>query len=332
MMIKYLFMERLSRRKLLVLPVAAALSGCGHESSPSPDDPKTKLITEANLLPDSTIKSLLLSRTLPLYQKKPPFILNYAGIPITVHDARVVYNYQAMGNRAGGSVTMRENNLPLESTVATTQTLHFPLVSGITPSEVAQYFSPKNHQLPDGTPFIDRTFNPGNPFYNGLAPLITIDRSTNISPLQRADFARIERFGFIKEACGLLLITILLEESAKEMIKQHLPTQVQVLNKSHNPTTTEAVSNLLGDAFNHAGRISALTDLASYLLAFSATSSTDYFPSLKVDPKLRAVIDQVGNKSYGTDSISILHNSFDTVLATPVLSQLDYQGAMNMIP
>lgn len=322
-------METLSRRGFLTLSAAALLAGCGSESS---GDPKTKLVTETNLLPDSPIKSLLISRVLPVFQQKPPFTLNYAGIGITVRNARVVYSYQAMGNKASGSFTMREANLPLEYTVAASQTLRFPIVSGVTPSEVAQYFTPKHFQLADGVPYIDQNFSAGNPFYNGLAPLITINRSTNIAPQQKAEFAQVERFGFIKEACGLLLTSILLEESAKEMVKQQLPTQVQVLDTGHHPTSTEAVSNLLGDVFNHRGRISALTDLASYLLAFNATSRADYFPSLRSIPEFRAVIDQMKNKSYGTDTASILHNSFDTVLTTPMLGQLDHQGDMNSIP
>lgn len=303
------------------------------EDSQKVDLGKLKLNTELDNLPDSPIKTLLLSRVKPLYDLNPPKSLNFAGLEVNVSNPKVVLKTVNI-NRVSGLFTPRDSSFttpePLYPTRVTR--LRIPYLGLVLDSEKATI--PAENLAEDGTPLVDIEFPIDKALYEGFSPVITITtpNPSVIKPEFKKLYRNFERFAYIKEACSSLLVDILVEETVKKMHSLGLNITVETRTPSGTEKQAEALIHSLTLINNAQGRFAAVIDLAGYLLAYKATEGTDIDDPSNMYPGLAKVRPGMQTVNLGTSSKDILYNSFHWALTTDASKELIHVGNINNIP
>ncbi len=301
------------------------------ETQSKPDEGKRRLNEELDRLSDSPIKSLLAARVKPFFGSNPPKSVTYDGLDIKVSNPTVVLK-TVNTDSASGVYTPRDSSFStLEPLYPTKEvTLKIPYLGLVSDSEKATI--PAANLASDGTPLIDMNFPVDKPFYEGITPVITITTpdSSFIKSADKQLFKNFERFGYVKEACSMLLLDIYFEETVKEMHALGLNITMETRAKNGTVRQAEGLVQSLTVLHNAGGRIAASIDLAAYLLAFKALEGVDINYSYTMDQGVRQSMQAV---SLGTSAQDILFNSFRWVLGTPDASkQLDHFGNIANIP
>lgn len=331
----------LSRRDFLRVAIKATifapnlLAACKSIESPlKPDSGKQKLNDELDKLPDSPIKSFLQTRVKPLYGPNPPKSINYDGQEIKVYNPTVILK-TINTNSVRGLVAPRSSSfITPEPLLPTKETqIRIPYLGVVLDSEKATI--PAGNLAKDGTPLVDIYFPTDKPLYEGLSPVITITTPdpSFIKPEFRQLYKNFERFTYIKEACSLLLVDILIEETIKKMHGLGLNITMEVKTPSGVRKQAEGLIQSLSIINNTMGRFAASFDLAGYLLAFKATEGTEIDDPNNIDAGFAKVRPSMQTAVLGTSATDILYNCLRWVLSTPEAnSQLAHVGNINNIP
>lgn len=342
-MLHYGAMIGIERRDFLrmMLPIAFAsglvATACAQlptETSPKLDQGKQRLNDELDKLPDSPIKSLLFVRVKPLFGPNPPTSINYDGLEVKVLNPRV---FLKTVNAAGVSAEYSPRNsssIDLEPLYPIREThLKVPYLGLVLASEKS--IIPAENIANDGTILLDVGFSTRMPLYEGLWPAITITtpESSYIKPAYKQLFKNFERLAYIKEACSLLLLDILIEETVKTMRGLDLDPTIEVKTPAGTIRQAEALIQSMQEINNSQGRLAAVIDMAGYLLAFKAVEHTEIDDPNNMDPHFVKVRPSMQTASLGTSPQDILYNSFRWVLTTPEADKyLVHVGNLNQIP
>lgn len=333
---------KLSRRSLIVgggvlttgAIVAAITKPWEQLYYPTTDLDKQRLNTELDELPNSTVKSLLTARIKPLFGPHPPKSINYEGLEIKIAKSKVVSKTVNI-NEVRGLYSPRDSSFvtlePLYPTKETT--IRIPYLGLLLDSERSDI--PVGNLAVDNTPLIDIVFPTDKPFYEGFSHVITIttpDPSV-IEPEYRNLYRNFEKFAYVKEACSLLAIDILVEEIVKKMGNLGLNPTIEARTINGTRKQAEALAQSLSIINNAQGRLAAVIDLAGYLLAFKVLEGTKVDDPNNMDQGLLKLRPNMQAVNLGTSAQDILYNSFRWALTTPGSDKLlVHIGNINNIP
>lgn len=314
-------------------PIPTTTSQPAVETAQALDKGKQRLNEELDQLPNSPIKSLLISRVKPLFGLNPPASINYDGLDIKLFTSAVVLKTVNI-NSVSSLYTPRDSSFVSEPLYPTqTTTLRIPYQYLLLDSERSTI--PAGNFATDGTPVVDIQFPTDKALYEGLKPVITITTPalSAVKPKDIQLFRNFERFVYIKEACSLLLLDIFIEETVKKMHSLGLNTTLEARTSNGTIKQAEALIQSLSLVNNSQGRFNAVIDIAGYLLAFRATEETDINDPNNMDPGFAKVRPSMQAVNLGTSPQDILSRSLLWSFTTPDADkQLVHVGNVNKIP
>lgn len=328
---------RLERRgflRLLGLSGAALFSGSAIGPEPAPKElplGKKKLNQEIDNLPPSTIRTLLTQRIKPYYQLEYPRTVDFAGIEIKIQNPEVRLRTENV-NQVSGRFTFRESR-PSEPLYPTqTTVVKIPYVGLLLDSERAEI--PPQNLAADGTPFVEITFPKDRPFYTGFSPLveITTPNPDAIKPGYEKLYKVLERFVYVKEACGQLIFDLWVWEVVKKMQQLGFGATIEAKKGNGSMITDEIVSQAITVIHNYNRRTVAAIDLASYLVAVKAAEGTELVDPQYMDENFKKVYVSMRGVNLGETPRDILYNSLRWALTTPKAKLLYYVGDLTKIP
>lgn len=302
------------------------------ENASAVDLGKQRLIEEIDKLPESQIKSLLITRIKPFYQQNSPGSVMYQGTEIKVSTTKVDLLTQN-SNRVHGEFRLRGSTFQAEQLHPTQPaTIKFPYVDLLLESEKS-VFPPQNIAA-DGTPFINLQFQIDKPIYEGILPLIiltTPDIGT-IDPSLRQLLKNYGRFALIKESCSHLLVDLWMEEVIKRMVKLGLSTTIEARRANGSTKNAEIITQATNVIDALGGRFVAALDLAGYLLAYKAIEGGELDNPNLMDTNLLNARPSMQALSLGTTPEEILRSSLSWALTAPTATLLVHLGDLKKIP
>ncbi len=285
-------------------------------------------------LPSSRIKELLQERVLPYYQPDPRSEITYSGVTFKVVPATVKEETETRPEiLASGDFTPRRNYpnatalYPLEDTE-----IEIPILNLLTEEELSEF--PQDSKASDSTPLVNISYSTDIPFYQGLAPEITIRTANPKSLPERYQplipvFATLAR---IKEACGHLLFDILLENTVKKMKELNLPTHIGVRGTDNDPFEAEIISQSLQNINHNSGRFLAAYDIAANLLAIKAIKNTSLIAIAHRNVTYAQVIPEIEAINLSDNPDLILNQSLRWAITSVNGQKLHHQGDLFSFP
>lgn len=306
--------------------------------TPTPEKPrelslgKQKLNQEIDNLPQSPIKNLLVQRIKPYYGPGYPKTVNFGGLEINIQNPQVLLRTENI-NQVSGRFTFRGGLAPSEPLYpAQTTVARLPYVGLLLESEKKDV--PPQNIAPDGTPFIEITFEPEQPFYTGFSPLmeITTPDPKFIKPEYRKLYEVFERFIYLKEACSHLVFDLWTEETVKKMQALSLRTSIEARRADNTRVIAEIVSQSINTIHLNNGRIAAAIGLAAVIVASKAVEGTELVDPRLMDEDFKRVYPSIRKFNLGESPQDILYNSLHWALTAPEARLLDHVGNLDKIP
>lgn len=331
--------------------VSIGIMGCGSEPTPTPPPPtrqpksegpptpemaKKKLIEYIDGLPPSSIKKLLIEIVKPLYGDNPPSELVMSGmtIPILENNISEVWN-NSQTIHARFTIREPEKTDPTPYYLSSTEdlTLQIPIIpallQGIDPNRLPD-------RLGDNTPYITYTIKPNGPSYEGIYPKIVITRPPPDSVLlSKKQYDAGENYAYIKEACGLLLTILFMEETAKKMQENNIQSSIKVKlpGSTGQSRDLEVLPNVITAFMNNDGEFQTAIDTGSYLLGILALRGRDdTIATLQANDRTFASVFSGDLPDVGTSGSDILMRSFKWTFSEPKAQLLPHQGSFDRFP
>lgn len=296
------------------------------------DQNAQKLSQAIEGLPFSPLKEMLRERVYPYYTSKAPFILTRGRLDIVVHGSVVdFHNDQPSGVFKGFFSYMdRHCNPPIYYPTQDT-TLKFPLVGSVLPTEINRF--PAENISPDGTVIINVEFKKDDIVTNGAGPSISIHKPASVSAQLQPWVNAMEKFTLVKEAFGLALEDVLIEETVRKMRRLGLPTHMLARNNDGEEFQIEAVNRAHTLIHDMEGRTNALIDIPPYVLATKAFEGTGVLKQISGIGYLQPLIAALRGVNFGNNSRTIMYSCFKWSIENPSLTEpLPHVGNMRDLP
>lgn len=285
-----------------------------------------------NSLPNTRYKALLVEKVGPILDNPNETIsLDVEGVSLAINGLEIVRSTQQTneiyGNfRSIGNPEKVKSYFPTEE-----QTLKIPLVYLVTPREKEKY--PANIAS-DGTLFAEFTFSTTNPLHEAIAPVISI---VTIDPaIRKPEYKEIhtflENFVYLKEACGLLIYMLTFEDTVKKMHELGFEIHLDVVDMHGKQTKAQGISRAINVLAANEGRLLALHDIGSYMLAAKALGDN---LNLQYFPEYQRNLFQFMKVAPMHSPSPILGETYKNILSLDpedLSRTLHYKGDLNRIP
>lgn len=276
------------------------------EAVSGPDSSKAKLVEAIAELPTSPLKELLQSRIVSLFTNKTPYTARRENLEFTVHGSDVsMPNTNDFQHLNGQYSIFGEDYIPALTTILKDDTLTFPLNT-----QIAQSGGSENVLLPF-------TVREGEAIKEGIFPTISVDNpnSSLIPNSYKEAVKATQKVLFVKEACSLLLIMLLAEQTSQKMSRLGLPDTYATLGKDGALVNINTVFSFISASINNKGRTLAATDIGGVLLAHTAMKG---MPAqdvvIRSSPIDAQIIASLSKTDIGNTPNSILDNTFKWAL------------------
>ena len=335
--------EGLSRRELLGAAISTiVLSGC---AEPTPKDKlsytsgKERLISEINALNDSPTKKALVDRVLHYFKEPKPSEITIGGTHFPLHNSEVKLVSRPYPNRdfafvEGDSTMLSENLSPKSFRNVESTVIRIPLWGMFRDDELL-HFASSDFAIDGKTPLYEVGFMRDKTFFYGIAPEITFtfpDLASRSSDAVRSEVENQLRFGFIKEACGFLLDDIWIAGALKRMQSWKLPIRIKGETTDGKIDYFDGIIPALGNILNKEGRLVALFDLGSYMLALKLLENQPVIDTLRKDTNYANALSLLSTFNLPEDPETLLNHTFEWVLTHPKIDSLFHVGNLKKIP
>lgn len=292
---------------------------------------KLRVIREVKELPESSIKRALQSRVVPILEGQIPQVLNINGVEILIEEFTVTQSSKiASGISLQATFTPRRAAPQNRFQAISPLELKVPLV-GITRPEEIGAFSSQN-VLPDGTPLIVGNLKIGDRVSNVWSPEINVQTTWDGKQGSSNQEEVFKSWGFLKEACALLLEILRMEATIAKMKEFGLFVPSDFLNQDQQKISLVPLVDVMQILQNKLGRSAAMLDLTGYVVGLRALYGGPKFEALsKISTHREFMRPLVKDLNLG-EGVDIYLKSCSVVLNNPQTRKFDYVGDMNLIP